>query len=73
MAKGAAAAGSKKEQILALLRSATGATLGQIMAATGWQKHSVRGFLSAVVHKKMGLQVLSGKNRDGERVYRVKR
>jgi hypothetical protein len=59
--------------VLALLRSANGATLNEIMAATGWQKHSVRGFLSGAVHKKMGLTVLSSKNASGERVYRLKR
>ena len=68
-----AAAGTKKEQVLALLRSASGATLSEIMAATGWQKHSVRGFLSGAVHKKMGLTVLSSKNASGERVYRLQR
>jgi hypothetical protein len=64
---------TKKDQVLALLRSANGATLNEIMAATGWQKHSVRGFLSGAVHKKMGLTVLSSKNASGERVYRLKR
>jgi len=67
------AAGTKKDRVLELLRSATGATLSEIMAATGWQKHSVRGFLSGAVHKKMGLTVLSSKNAAGERVYRLKR
>ena len=66
-----AAAVSRKDQILALLRAPDGATLGQMMAATGWQKHSLRGFLSAVVHKKMALPVHSSKSKDGERVYRV--
>jgi len=66
-------AATKKDTVLALLRSAGGATLSEIMAATGWQKHSVRGFLSGAVHKKMGLTVLSSKNAAGERVYRLKR
>ncbi len=43
------------------------------MEATGWQKHTVRGFLSGAVHKKMGLKVVSTKNSAGDRVYRVKR
>jgi hypothetical protein len=68
-----APAATKKEQVLALLRLEEGATLQEIMAATGWQKHSVRGFLSGAVHKKMGLTVLSAKNSAGERVYRLKR
>ena len=41
------------------------------MAATSWQAHSVRGFLSAVVTKKMGLKLQSTKRDDGQRVYRI--
>jgi len=37
----------------------------------GWQKHSVRGFLSGTLNKKMGLKLSSSKNEDGERLYRV--
>ena len=62
---------SKKERVVAMLKTANGATLGQIMAATGWQSHSVRGFLSGTVGKKMGLSVESTKGENGERVYRV--
>ena len=62
---------SKKERVLAMLKTNGGATLGQIMAATGWQSHSVRGFLSGTIGKKMGLTVESTKREDGERVYRV--
>jgi len=42
------------------------------MKATGWQPHSVRGFLSGTVSKKMGLVVVSTKAEDGERTYSVK-
>jgi len=42
------------------------------MKATGWQAHSVRGFLSGTVGKKMGLAVTSTKAEDGERSYSVK-
>ena len=70
--KGATARdGSKKAQILALLRQPEGATLTDLMSATGWQAHSVRGFLSAAVGKKMGLNVESFKNPEGARAYRV--
>ena len=62
---------SKKARVVAMLDTATGATLAQIMAATGWQKHSVRGFLSGAVGKKMGLTVVSSKTEDGQRVYRI--
>ena len=65
--------GSKKDLVVAMLDAAEGVTLAQIMAATGWQKHSVRGFLSGAVGKKMGLAVVSSKPKDGERVYRIER
>ena len=64
---------SKKALVLAMLDAVEGATLARIMAATGWQKHSVRGFLSGAVGKKMGLKVVSSKTKDGERVYRIQR
>jgi hypothetical protein len=62
---------SKKEKILRLLRRTGGATLKELMRATGWQAHSVRGFLSAQVGKKMGLKVVSAKAGDKERRYSV--
>ena len=63
--------GSKKATVLELIRRKAGATLNQLMEATGWQAHSVRGFLSGMVGKKMGLEVESNKRADGERVYRL--
>ncbi|HWP84868.1 MAG TPA: DUF3489 domain-containing protein [Terriglobia bacterium] len=63
--------GSKKAAILELLRQPNGATLKDLMAATGWQTHSVRGFLSAVVGKKLGLKLESRKREDGQRVYSI--
>jgi hypothetical protein len=62
---------SKTDRVLAALRSPSGATLKELMKLTGWQSHSVRGFLSAQVTKRMGLRVKSSK-RDGERVYRIR-
>jgi hypothetical protein len=70
-AKPAAGQNTKAAQVIALLRQPTGATLKTIMAATGWQAHSVRGFISGQIGKKLGLPVKSFP-RDGERVYRIR-
>ena len=70
--KPAARRGSKKAAVLAMLRKAEGATLAEIMKATGWQSHSVRGFLSASLGKAMGLKVESNKHADGQRAYHLK-
>ena len=48
-----------------------GASLDQLRKATGWQAHSVRGFLSGTLKKKMGLRVASSKVKDGQRTYRI--
>jgi len=63
--------GRKKAAVLALIRRPEGATLAELMEATGWQAHSVRGFLSGTVGKKMGLMVESFKAPQGERTYRI--
>jgi Protein of unknown function (DUF3489) len=62
---------SKGAKILALIRRPKGATLAELAKLTGWQNHSIRGFLSAGVGKKMGLTVESVKREDGERVYSI--
>ena len=64
--------GSKTAQILELLKRPGGATLKGIMAKTGWQAHSVRGFISGTLGKKLGLAVESVKREDGERTYSLK-
>ncbi len=64
--------GSKTETILALMKQPGGATLQAIMDATGWQAHSVRGFVSGTLGKKMGLTVESIKGEDGQRSYSIK-
>ena len=68
---GSQLAGTKSETVLALLRRPGGATLKAVMAATGWQAHSVRGFISGQLSKKMRLKVKSVK-REGERVYSIR-
>jgi hypothetical protein len=63
--------GSKTAKILDLLNRPSGVTLKELEEATGWQAHSVRGFLSGTIGKKMGTPVASTKRADGERVYRL--
>jgi hypothetical protein len=63
---------SKQSRVVAMLQSPEGTTLAAMMKATGWQKHSVRGFLAGVVRKKLKLK-LSSKEIDGNRVYRIDR
>jgi Protein of unknown function (DUF3489) len=64
---------SKGAKILALIRRPKGAALGELAKLTGWQNHSIRGFLSGTVGKKMGLTVESAKREDGVRVYSIKK
>jgi hypothetical protein len=61
---------SKQSRIVAMLRAPTGTTLAGMIEATGWQKHSVRGFLAGVVRKRLKLK-LTSKKIDGDRVYRI--
>jgi Protein of unknown function (DUF3489) len=61
---------SKQARVIALLRSPSGTTIASMMAATGWQQHSVRGFLAGVVRKRLKLK-LGSKKIDGTRVYQI--
>ena len=63
-----ARAGTKNAKVVAMLQE--GATITAIMAATGWQQHSVRGFLAGVVRKKLALNLVSERGPDG-RIYRI--
>ena len=63
-------AGTKHEQVLAMLQDRAGTTIAAIMAATSWQQHSVRGCLAGIGRKKLGLNLVS-EPREGGRVYRV--
>jgi len=61
---------SKGATILELIQRAKGATLAEIMTATGWQAHSVRGFISTT-GKKPGIRIESSRNESGDRVYQI--
>jgi hypothetical protein len=61
---------SKQARVIALLQQPTGATIDQLMTATGWQRHSVRGILSGTLRKKLGLAVVSAVDGD-KRIYRI--
>jgi Protein of unknown function (DUF3489) len=66
-----AAAKTKQKVCLDLLNGLEGATVEELQAATGWQQHSVRGFLAGAVKKKLGLTLLSEKPGAGPRRYRI--
>jgi hypothetical protein len=55
-----------------MLRRPGGATAKELLKATSWQPHSLRGFISGTLSKKMGLTVASAKGQDGERTYSLK-
>src|ERR1700677_509271 len=62
--------GSKQSRIIAMLRSPSGTTIAAMIKATGWQQHSVRGFPSGVVRKRLKLK-LGAEKVDGNWVYRI--
>jgi hypothetical protein len=61
---------SKQARVIAMLQSPTGTTIAAIMKATGWQQHSVRGFLAGVVPKRLKLKLVS-KKVNGNRIYQI--
>ena len=65
--------GSKTAAVLTLIQRAKGATLTESMQATSWQAHSVRGFISGTLGKKMEHTVTSTRRADGARVYSIAR
>ena len=68
-AKSATDRSNKKAEVIALMKRSKGATLAEIMKATGWQAHTVRGFVSIL--GKNGEKIASSKEADGERSYRI--
>src|SRR5258708_25212751 len=61
---------SKQEEVIAMLRRAEGATVDEVVSATGWQRYTVRGVFSGTLKKKLGLTLASAKEERG-RVYRI--
>jgi predicted transcriptional regulator len=63
---------NKKAEVIAMMKRAKGVTLEEIMKATGWQKHTIRGFVS-ILGSKGGEKIESVKNATGERTYRIQK
>jgi hypothetical protein len=63
---------TKQERMLSLLSQPAGVSIAEMMQATNWQQHSVRGFLAGTVKRKLGFSLTSEKPDDGVRRYRIK-
>ena len=63
--------GTKQEQVISMLRRPEGATIDQMVSATRWQVHTCRGFLAGAVKKRLGMNISSDKDVNGQRVYRA--
>lgn len=63
--------GTKQATLIDMLRAPNGATIEEIMAATGWQSHTVRGAMAGALKKKLGLEVASEKIEGRGRVYTI--
>ena len=61
---------NKKAEVITLMKRAKGATLAEIMKTTGWQSHTVRGFVS-ILGSKGGEKIESSKSADGDRTYKI--
>ena len=64
-------AGTKQAGLIEMLRTTEGASIAEIVAATGWQPHTVRGAIAGALKKKLGLHVTSEKVKGRGRVYRI--
>jgi hypothetical protein len=63
--------GTKQAQVIDLLRRPQGASIAELIKATGWQRHSVRGIIAGALKKKLGITVTAERTEDGERRYRI--
>ena len=70
-AAGAANKASKQDTVIAMLRRGGGASIAEMMEATGWQAHSVRGFMSGALKKRLGIELVSEKSEGSDRRYYV--
>lgn len=62
---------TKQDRIITLLKRPKGATLGELCKASNWQEHSIRGFMSGMLKKRLKLNVSSNKDAKGVRRYRI--
>ena len=62
---------SKQALVIGLLQRPEGATIAQIMEATGWQQHTCRGTLAGTLKKRLGLTITSSKEAGSQRIYRI--
>ena len=62
---------SRQEAVIKMLRRKSGVTIDDIVAETGWQRHSVRGFFSGLIKKKLKLPLVSEVSKDGVRRYHI--
>jgi uncharacterized protein DUF3489 len=69
-AKPKAERNNKKAEVIEMMKRAKGAKLAEIMKTTGWQPHTVRGFVS-ILGSKGGEKIESSKNAAGERTYKI--
>ena len=65
-------AGTKQAMLIAMLQKPEGATITEIAAATGWQVHTVRGAISGVLKKKLGLGIAAERGEDRGLIYRIR-
>ena len=62
---------TKQSLLISLLQRSQGATIGELVEATGWQNHSIRGAISSTLRKKLGLNVMSERDETRGRIYRI--